>query len=170
MSDVATIKINTAADLLKSYARLLADHQYGDSAKIADDIRDVAVAIKNNHDQLSRHSAELQAAYDDVCERASKYHNRAKDAEKHNAELRRALTNLVALYAEPGESNLDRFERVAELFHRETGMLAPGKDQAAASGNSPTYEQRVEQWEAWYAKRAAAARAALSAGRSGGGE
>jgi hypothetical protein len=83
--------------------------------------------------------------------------------------MREALAKLCELYALPGESNFDRFERVADLFHRETGCMAPGKDESAASGNSTSYEERVARWEAWYADRAAKARLALSTGENGNG-
>jgi hypothetical protein len=73
-----------------------------------------------------------------------------------------ALKALTELYALPGENNLERFERVAEMFLRETGCMAPGKDVSAASGDAMTHEERRERWEAWYAERAAKARAALA--------
>jgi hypothetical protein len=77
------------------------------------------------------------------------------------AELEGALRALVELYALPGESNSDRFERVAELYNRETGRYAPGKDVPFAAHDDEAYEDRIAQWEAWYAARAAKGRAAL---------
>lgn len=53
---------------------------------------------------------------------------------------------------------LERYEELAAAFHRETGMLAPGKDQPAAMNGSPSLEERAERWRAWCAARAAAAR------------
>ncbi len=52
---------------------------------------------------------------------------------------------------------LKRFEELAAAFHAETGLLAPGKDQAAAMGSFPTEEERRERWRIWCAARAAAA-------------
>lgn len=75
--------------------------------------------------------------------------------------LREALERLTELYALPGESNVDRFERVAEMFYRETGCYAPGKDVAAAAGDSVSMVERVARWEAWYVARAEKGRAAL---------
>lgn len=75
--------------------------------------------------------------------------------------LREALERLTELYALPGESNVDRFERVAEMFYRETGCYAPGKDVAAAAGDSTSMVERVARWEAWYVARAEKGRAAL---------
>lgn len=52
---------------------------------------------------------------------------------------------------------LERYEKLAAAFHRETGMLAPGKDQPAAMNGSPSLEERAERWRSWCAARAAAA-------------
>jgi hypothetical protein len=54
-------------------------------------------------------------------------------------------------------SALERFEELAAAFHRDTGLLAPGKDQPAAMGGHPTDEERMAAWTAWLRKRAAAA-------------
>lgn len=43
----------------------------------------------------------------------------------------------------------EAFELAAEMFYRDTGMLAIGKDQPAAWGNYPTYEQRSAAWRQW---------------------
>ena len=40
------------------------------------------------------------------------------------------------------------FEVMAELFYRETGMMAPGKDCPAGFGPSD-YNERVEAWKKW---------------------
>lgn len=44
------------------------------------------------------------------------------------------------------ETPNERFERLAEEFHRETGVLAPGKDDAAPSMD---YEDRLDLWRRW---------------------
>jgi hypothetical protein len=56
----------------------------------------------------------------------------------------------------PAAAALERFEQDAAAFHRETGMLAPGKDQPAAMGGAPSDEERQEAWVAWLRKRNAA--------------
>lgn len=48
----------------------------------------------------------------------------------------------------------DRFEITADLFQRATGMLRPGKDQAAAMGNTPSREERQLAFDKWRAERA----------------
>ena len=46
-------------------------------------------------------------------------------------------------------SPLERFEELAEAFRRATGMLAPGKDQAAAACGSPSDQERAAAWRSW---------------------
>ena len=41
----------------------------------------------------------------------------------------------------------ERFEYMAELFYRDTGMLAPGKDQSGYLHNSP--DERQDAWKVW---------------------
>lgn len=65
--------------------------------------------------------------------------------------------NETASPARSSPSPLDRYEELAAAFHRETGMLAPGKDQPAAMNGSPSLEERAERWREWCAARAAAA-------------
>lgn len=43
----------------------------------------------------------------------------------------------------------ERFELLAEEFRKDTGMLAPGKDQPAACGGTPTHEERRAAWRKW---------------------
>ena len=47
------------------------------------------------------------------------------------------------------ENSLETFERIADLFRRDTGMLRPGKDQAMALGGHPTDEERDKAWREW---------------------
>ena len=71
-----------------------------------------------------------------------------------------ALAGLEQFFERPGENSIERFERIAEQFHRETGIMAPGKDVSAAGGQ-PDREERRERYDAWVAAKVAAARAAL---------
>ncbi len=75
--------------------------------------------------------------------------------------MRAALAGLVALFAEPDESHIAQFERVGELFRRDTGMLRPGKDEPIGYG--PTYEEREATYAAWFRAKVDAARSALAA-------
>lgn len=53
------------------------------------------------------------------------------------------------------ESGYDRFERLAEAFYRETGLIAPGKDVAAAYGMADDdYDRRCSAWARWLDSRA----------------
>jgi hypothetical protein len=47
----------------------------------------------------------------------------------------------------------ETFERIAEMFYRDTGMLRPGKDQAAALGGFPTDEARRDAWSEWVTRK-----------------
>jgi len=52
--------------------------------------------------------------------------------------------------AQDGEGPLDRFERMAALFQKETGFMAPGKDSPAAGYAGEAHErERQEAWKAW---------------------
>lgn len=53
------------------------------------------------------------------------------------------------------ENATERYDRLAAQFYRETGIMAPGKDVAAALGTSMTIEDRYEAWRQWCAKSAA---------------
>lgn len=71
---------------------------------------------------------------------------------------RKALGWFEMFYRRDGEDSNDCFERVAAVFHRDTGYLRPGKDCRMHS-----CEERAEAWNQWVAKNLAAARAALAA-------
>ena len=42
----------------------------------------------------------------------------------------------------------ERFEYMADLFYRQTGFMAPGKDSPAAFGVTDDKE-RMDAWKAW---------------------
>ena len=42
----------------------------------------------------------------------------------------------------------ERFEYMAELFYKQTGYMAPGKDCPAAFGGGD-YDKRIEMWKEW---------------------
>lgn len=42
-----------------------------------------------------------------------------------------------------------RFDRLAEAFRRDTGMMAPGKDCPAAMGGMDDDEGRMRAWAEW---------------------
>lgn len=56
--------------------------------------------------------------------------------------LRREIVKLLAKHEGPSVA----FDRAAEFFERDTGMLPPGKDDAL--GHHP-YEQRGAAWLKW---------------------
>jgi hypothetical protein len=42
----------------------------------------------------------------------------------------------------------ERFEYMAELFYKQTGYMAPGKDSPAAFGDGDI-DKRIEMWREW---------------------
>jgi len=58
----------------------------------------------------------------------------------------------VAEAISPGDT-FARFESMAKQFRKDTGMMAPGKDQPAAMGG-PDYRTRADAWNEWLNKRA----------------
>jgi len=46
------------------------------------------------------------------------------------------------------ESANEKYERLAQKFLRETGMMAPGKSELAAGVHTP-YDERMEAWKRW---------------------
>ena len=87
-----------------------------------------------------------------------------------NAELR-ALLECICYwhYGPEGEGANERFERIADSFRRDTGMLRPGKDQPGAMGGSPSDEDRAKAFRKWcddhHEELATATRAALAAAK-----
>ena len=79
---------------------------------------------------------------------------------KQRDALKAACDDFVWLDRREAETAGGCFERVAARFQRETGMLAPGKDQAAACCGSPTHDERriayVEWFDGFYGKVKAA--------------
>lgn len=80
--------------------------------------------------------------------------------------LREAAAAALVLFIEPGEDTLTRFERIAELYRRDTGRLAPGKDIPMASSDDTPMEERRRLFDEWYNGRIACARAALAGSTS----
>jgi hypothetical protein len=58
--------------------------------------------------------------------------------------------DLGARLPEPEESPLERFERLAEAFRKETGIWPPGKDRPAAMGSDGIPDaERMDLWTDW---------------------
>ena len=49
----------------------------------------------------------------------------------------------------------ERYERLAEEFRRDTGMMAPGKDAPPGLYTEEQDAERLARWSVWLAKRAA---------------
>jgi hypothetical protein len=82
-------------------------------------------------------------------------------------DLYEALADLAEVFALPGENSIDRFERLAAWFRKDTGYLAPGKDQPMCGPDQPDGDELRAIYDAWYQAKIDRARAALSrAGKS----
>jgi hypothetical protein len=82
-------------------------------------------------------------------------------------DLLRALDGLLLVCGRTGDS-LEDFEEQAKAFRKETRMHRPGKDIAAASGDTTTHEERRQAYSAWVEGKINAARAAIAVIRRDG--
>lgn len=71
-----------------------------------------------------------------------------------------AIAGLELFFKRPGEDSMDRFERIAAVFRKETGVLRPGKD---CRVHEP--EVREAAYEAWVQRKLADARRFVPAER-----
>ena len=62
-----------------------------------------------------------------------------------------------------GEASSGRYDRIAEVFYKETGYIAPGKDAPMCSGTS--YEDRLAAWDKWAKDGLERTRAAIKAAK-----
>lgn len=69
----------------------------------------------------------------------------------------------------PGESPSAQYDRRADAFYYDTGMMAPGKDVAAAAGETATYAERNSAWRDWLDAQRAAVIRKLDAALAGAG-
>jgi len=72
-----------------------------------------------------------------------------------------ALAELQDVFAREGEGSLERFERLAEMFRKDTGYLAPGKDPGMCSRQPDGYELR-RIYDDWFNAKVVRAREALA--------
>ena len=86
-------------------------------------------------------------------------YEQAHALEVENEALKDALTWTIAFFLLPHEGWKDHFERLGEVFRKETGYLRPGKDESPQSGH--TYEERQAAWDKWVDDHVAAARKLL---------
>jgi hypothetical protein len=75
--------------------------------------------------------------------------------ERNDATMRQicAAPEAVRLCRDLLAGHTATYDDVAEQFHRDTGFMAPGKDQPAAMGGYPTIDERRAAWYAWRDKR-----------------
>ena len=96
----------------------------------------------------------------DVC--VSRLRDATVEIERLRARERELVGALVFIEGrsrQPGEGITEHYERIAEDFMYETGMMAPGKDDAAGYHSQ---EARREAWEEFCAEPIKAVRGALT--------
>jgi hypothetical protein len=79
-------------------------------------------------------------------------------------ELLEALEQLADVFAYDGEDSMYRFERLAEMFRKDTGYLAPGKDPGMASCQ-PDGEELRRIYDGWFNAKVQRARTAIRKAR-----
>ncbi len=79
------------------------------------------------------------------------------------AELVEALKTVTNLFALPGENSVERFDRLARWFYRDTGYMAPGKDQPRSGVVASADRDDLNRiYDEWFAGKVANARATLA--------
>jgi hypothetical protein len=84
------------------------------------------------------------------------------DADALAAELLAALTELADVFAREDECSTGRFDRLAEMFYRDTRMMAPGKDRGMGGPDQPDGAELRAIYDAWFAAKVARARAVIA--------
>lgn len=74
--------------------------------------------------------------------------------------LRDALKTITDLFLLPNEKSNERFERIGEMFTKDTGHLRPGKDYGMYGPRPPENLNQI--YDDWYAGKIAKARKVLS--------
>ena len=77
-------------------------------------------------------------------------------------DLLAALTELADVFAQDGERPGARFDRLATMFYKDTGYLAPGKDVSEFGPDQPDGPALLAIYDAWYLGKVTRARAAIA--------
>lgn len=64
-------------------------------------------------------------------------------------ELHVAIVDFLRCIGKFGERPVDNFDRVSDAFTKDTGMVAPSRDQAAAYMGTPTQDEREAAFKQW---------------------
>lgn len=77
-------------------------------------------------------------------------------------DLHQALEDALFLFPYEDEGSSERYDRVTDKFHEETGVMAPGRSiPLEAQASQPSHAERHDLYEAWCAERVEQAREAL---------
>lgn len=88
-------------------------------------------------------------------------------ADGMTAALLKALDDLQDVFAREGECSMERFERLAGMFYRDTGYLAPGKDQPMGGADQPDGDELRRIYDDWFSAKVTRAREAISKATAG---
>jgi hypothetical protein len=115
------------------------------------------IVITANHAGMTAETplAHITTGLDDAAEADAALIVRAVN---NRDKLIAALNWFVMLQPLPVEGPNERFERIAEVFHRATGYLRPGKDCVMHS-----MEERQAAWDAWITEGVELGRSAIKA-------
>jgi len=84
------------------------------------------------------------------------------DADDLTAELLTALDELQDVFAREDESSVERFDRLAAMFDRDTGYMAPGKSRPMHRCDQPDGPELHRIYDEWFAAKVTRARAAIA--------
>jgi hypothetical protein len=71
------------------------------------------------------------------------------------------VAELEALLHNPDENANERFERIGEMYYRDTGFLRPGKSEPAETGRESNSAENICRFDSWWTAKC---RAALARG------
>lgn len=121
-----------------AYPGSMFEKSHGDYIE-RDDSQSLAYALLEIIAERKRQKDDIAEAFEIVCQE--------RDALKaQRDELLAALKWQHQFYLQDGEGPVDKFERIGETFHSETGYLRPGKDCVIHS-----MEDRQAAWDEWVA-------------------
>jgi hypothetical protein len=73
--------------------------------------------------------------------------------EQQRATLAEAAAKLLETLMDPNKHPVGEYDRVAELFYQETGMMSPGKSEPMEMSSRFSLEERQLAWRAWFKAR-----------------
>jgi hypothetical protein len=136
-----------------------------DVAGLLERLRTSADAIRNDpplHDREGDPVTPVVEA-DELARAAALIESLSHDREV----MREALDELQDVFAHDGENSIERFDRLAAMFDRDTGYMAPGKSRPMHRCDQPDGLELHRIYDEWFAAKVTRARAALASLKGG---